>query len=95
MTLSETNLLGRRVRGATQNRNECINSLVWRCPKHKFHGKKIVQFAVASAACHYHGGAASRQKIMERLSTPGGKYTEKTCSSKDRKRVAKSDQQVS
>ena len=69
MTLSETNLLGRCVKGATQNRNECINSLVWiRCPKHKFHGKKIVQFAIASAVCHYHAGAASRKNIMERLS---------------------------
>ncbi|CAB4038257.1 Hypothetical predicted protein, partial [Paramuricea clavata] len=77
MTLSETNLLSRCVRGATQNRNECINSLVWiRCPKHKFHGRKIVRFAVASAVCHYHGGAVSRTKVMERLSTPGGQHTE-------------------
>ena len=96
MTLSETNLLGRCVRGATQNRNECINSLVWiRCPKHKFHGRKIVRFAAASAVCHYHGGAASRTKVMERLSTPGGEHTEKSCRSKDRKRVAKSDLQIS
>ena len=29
MTLSETKLLERCVRGATQNRNECINSMVW------------------------------------------------------------------
>ena len=42
MSLSDQELLSRCVRGATENRNECINSLVWiRCPKHKFHGKKI------------------------------------------------------
>ena len=53
MTLSETKLLERCVRGATKNRNECLNSLVWiRCPKHKFHGRKIVAYATASAICH-------------------------------------------
>ena len=32
---------------------------------------------------------------MERLSTPGGEHTEKSCRYKDRKRVAKSDLQIS
>ena len=42
MALSDSKLLARCVRGATQNRNECINSLVWiRCPKHKFHSAKV------------------------------------------------------
>ena len=84
------------MRGARQNRNECLNSLVWiRCPKHKFHGKKIVQYAAASAICHYHGGANSRQNVLKRFSIPGGKHTEIICTSKDRKHVAKSDFQTS
>ena len=96
MALSNSKLLARCVRGATQNRNECINSLVWiQCPKHKFHSAKVVHFAVASAVCHFHSGAASREGVMFSLAIPGGTRTEKSCYNKDRKRVAKSDQQAS
>ena len=96
MTLSDSKLLRRCVQGTTQNPNECINSLVWvRCPKHKFHSTKVVRFAVASAVCHFHGGAVSREKVMARLSIPGGVYTRQASNTKDRKRVAKADLQAS
>ena len=96
MTLSETKLLERCVRGATQNRNECINSTVWaRCPKHKHHGPKVIHCAVASAVCHFHSGAASRERVMERLSIPAGKYTRKASAKKDKRRLRKSDLQAS
>lgn len=43
MTLSDTKLLERCIRGTTQNPNECINSMVWvHCPKHMHHGAKVV-----------------------------------------------------
>jgi len=75
MTLSETKLLERCVRGATQNRNECINSMVWvRCPKHKHHGVKVIRCAVASAVCHFHSGAASRVSVMNRLHSSWNVY---------------------
>ena len=62
MTISDSKLLERCVRGKTQNNNECINSLVWhRCPKHKHHGVRVVKCAVASAICNFHSGAASRK----------------------------------
>ncbi|XP_032225581.2 uncharacterized protein LOC125561399 [Nematostella vectensis] len=96
MSLSETDLLKRCVRGKTQNPNECINSLVWaRCPKHKHHGPKVVRFAAASAVCHFHGGAASREKVMESLLIPAGSHTKQGSLLKDRKRVQKADRQVS
>jgi hypothetical protein len=92
MTLGNSKLLARYGRGATQNRNECINSLVWiRCLKHKFHSVKVFRFAVASAVCHFYAGAASRQNAMYRQAIPGGSNTSNSCNSKDRKRVAKSD----
>ena len=82
--------------GATQNRNECINSMVWvRCPKHKHHGVTVVRCAVASAVCHFHSGASSRLRIMERLSTPGGALTRLASNAKDNKRKRKSDLQAS
>ena len=95
MTLSDSKLLGRCVLGATQNQNECINSMVWvRCPKHKHHGVKVVRCAVASAVCHFHSGATSRLSIMERLSIPGGASTRLASNAKDNKRKRKSDLQA-
>ena len=86
MTLSDTKLLERCVRGTTQNRNECKNSLVRvRCPKHKHHGVKVIRCAAASAFLHFHGGAASREKVMERLSIPAGKFTSTALLARDRK----------
>ena len=95
MTLSDSKLLGRCVLGATQNRNECINSMVWvRCPTHKHHGVKEVRCALASAVCHFHSGATSRLRIMERLSIPGGASTRLASNAKDNKRKRKSDLQA-
>ena len=95
MTLRETKLLERCVRGTTQNRNECINSLVWvRCPKHKHHRPRVIRSAMASAVLHFHGGAASREKVMERLSIPADKLTRRASLIRDKKRVLKSDFQT-
>ena len=93
--LSDDHLLERCVRGATQNRNESINSMVWaRCPKHKYHGAKFVRCAVASAVCHFHSGAASRIRIMKRLSIPAGKCTKRASAEKDKRRIRKADRNV-
>lgn len=95
MTLSDSKLLERCVLGTTQNPNECVNSMVWvRCPKHKHHGFKVVRCAAASAVCHYHSGASSRLKIMERLAIPGGVCTRQAAHTKDSKRLRKSDLQA-
>ena len=95
-TLSETRLLERCVRGATQNRNECINSMVLaRCPNHKHRDAKVIHCAVASAVCHFHSGAASRAGVMERLLIPAGMFTKKASAKKDKSRLKKSDLQAS
>lgn len=70
--------------------------MVWvRCPKHKHHGVKVVRRAVASAACHFHSGAKSRLRVMERLSIPGGSSTRMASTANDNKRKRKSDLQAS
>lgn len=95
MSLSESKLLERCVRGTTQNPNECINSLVWvRCPKHKYHGAKAIRCATASAILHFHRGAESRKKVMERLSIPAGSHTSHSLNLKDKKRLRKADNQA-
>ena len=40
------------------------------------------------------GGAASREKVMERLSIPAGKFTRRASFIQDKKRVLKSDFQT-
>jgi len=95
MTLSDSKLLERCVLGTTRNRNKCVNSMVWvRCPKHKHHGVKVVRCAVASAVCHFHSGASSRLRVMERLSIPGGASTRLASHVKDNKRKRTSDLQA-
>ena len=95
LTLSDSKLLERCVLGTTQNANECVNSMVWVwCPKHKHHGVKVVRCAVASAVCHFHSGARSRLRIMERLSIPGGASTRLASNVKGNKRKRKSDLQA-
>ena len=41
-----------------------------------------------------HGGAGSRNRVMERLSIPGGTHTDHTFSLKDRKRLQKADKKA-
>ena len=48
---------------------------------------------MASAVLHFHGGAASREKVMERLSIPAGKFTRRASLVRDKKRMEKSDLQ--
>ncbi|XP_028416155.1 uncharacterized protein LOC114539746 [Dendronephthya gigantea] len=95
MNLSDSKLLERCVRGTTQNNNESINSIVWaRCPKHRHHGAKVVRCAVASAVCHFHSGARSRENVMEKLGITAEKFTKKSSLSKDRKRIRQADKQI-
>ena len=58
--LSDPALLARRLPGFTQNANESVNSLVWiRCPKHKWHERKRIKLATASATLHFSAGATA------------------------------------
>ena len=95
MTLSESKLLERCIRGTTQNPNECLNSMVWvRCPKHKHHGVKVVRFAAASATYHFHKGAICRMEIMEKLSIPGSMHTKQSFHHRDKKHLQRAETQA-
>ena len=70
----------------TELSSQCINSLVWvRCPKHKRYGVKVIRCGVASPVLHFHGGAASREKVMQRLSIPAGAFTRRASLIRDNK----------
>ena len=77
-----------------QNPSECIYTLIWiSCPKNHHYGEKSVHYAVASSACHFHSGASSRVRVLERLSIPAGDFTKQTSARKDKRHVKKVDQQ--
>ena len=63
--------------------------------QNKHHGVRVIRCSVASAVLHFHGGAASREKVMERLSIPAGKFTRRASLVRDKKRMEKSDLQAS
>ena len=89
LALSDRKLEQRCVRGANQDNNKSINSLVWaRCPGHKNHGVKVVR---AAAVCHLRSGASIREKVMQRLGIPAGDLTRRSLLLKDKKRVRMSD----
>lgn len=55
--LTNESLLGRCLKGKTQNPNESLHSRVWRlCPKSKNLGKVTLEFAVAQAVINYNIG---------------------------------------
>lgn len=55
--LTAENLLGRCLKGKTQNPNESLHSRVWKlCPKSKSLGKLTLDFAVAQAVTNYNIG---------------------------------------
>ena len=62
--------------------------------QHKNHGVKVVQCAAASAVCHFHRGAESRERLMERFSTPGGAFSGNTFRLREKSRLQKADEQA-
>ena len=55
---------------------------------------KVVRCAVASAVCHFHSGARSRERVMKRLGIPSGEFTKKSSCLKDREHVGQADRQM-
>ena len=53
-----------------------------------------VHCAVASAVGHFHSGAATREKVLKKLSTPTGEHTRRASFALDKKRVRKLDLQA-
>eukprot|EP00117_Sycon_ciliatum_P009627 scpid74882/ scgid11840/ len=76
LPLADRSLLERCLRGATQNRNECFNGLVWQmCPKTGFCSARIVQMAIALAAAWFNDGPASISALLTEMGLPVGSCT--------------------
>lgn len=88
LRLTDKTLLRRCLRGATQNRNECLNGLIWQmCPKESFAGATTVETAAALAVLWFNDGASSIELVLEELACPVGPFTASSLRALDRDRL--------
>ena len=93
--LSDPALLARCLPGFTQNANESVNSLLCiRCPKHKWHGRKRIELATASATLHFSTGATAKHEVMARAGLAVGTHTRRESSRRDSGRIKKAEQRI-
>lgn len=70
-TLTDPQLLRRCLRGATQNANESINSVVWSIlSKTKYHGYHTVRGAAAIATIFFNRGRSGLVKFFDEVQIP-------------------------
>ena len=71
--LCDESLLSRCLLGATQNRNESFNSLIWsRCSKTDFSGTPTVQIAASLAVMVFNGRSQSLTQVMDNIGVKAG-----------------------
>ena len=76
LRLTERSLLERCLHGATQNRNECLNGLVWQmCPKTGICSAKVTEAAVALAVFTFNDGSSALGRLMTAMGMPEGEFT--------------------
>ena len=86
--LCDESLLSRCLLGATQNRNESFNSLIWaRCSKTDFSGTSIVQIATSLAVMVFNGGSQSLTQVMDKIGVEAGPLCRAHLASRDRAHV--------
>ena len=94
--LSDPALLARCLPGYTQNANESINALVWaRCPKHKWHGRKRIEMATASATLQFSSGASAKHDVMVKAGLAVGCHTRIESKRRDLERIGKAEKRIS
>eukprot|EP00117_Sycon_ciliatum_P014775 scpid77962/ scgid14895/ len=85
--LAETSLLERCTRGATQNANEAINSLIWQiCPKELFCSAKVVETAVYLAVIIFNDGYEQLEAVLTEMACSSGTLTSSALQGLDRKK---------
>jgi hypothetical protein len=92
LDLSAPALMKRCVLGATQNQNECFNSLIWnRCPKTDFSSVVIVETAVNLAVITFNSGQGALRGLMKRLGFGEAQTMLKYLDSRDDYRIWKAE----
>ena len=90
--LTEDSLLQRCKRGATQNPNESLHSVIWRfCPKLNYTGRKSLEAAICMALCQFSKGAMYRETLCKSLKINPGHYLIQGSLEKSIERVKKAE----
>ena len=93
--LCDPELLEKCLLGATQNRNESFNSLVWaRAPKTEYNSIETVQSAVAQAVIVFNSGSQELVKVMDDLGITVGPLCTTFLEKKDRYRIKRAEAQA-
>jgi len=86
--LCEEELLRKCLLGATQNRNESFNKLVWaRAPKTEFVGRATIEIATSHAVIVFNSGRKALLSILERMSIHAGPLCTTHLERKDSTRI--------
>ena len=94
--LSEDELLGRCLKGYTQNQNESINGMLWnKCTKTRFCGKRKLELSVAETVMEFNTGVGCKAKILESLGLDPGQATITFLEKKDAHRIKTSEKKIS
>ena len=94
--LSKDDLLGRCLKGLTQNQNESVNGQVWsRCPKSRYCGKRRVVIAVCETVGVFNTGAASKATLMQSCGVAPGKNMLQALRKEDHERIVFAAHKVS
>ncbi len=96
MKLCDDELLKKCLLGATQNRNESFNSLVWsRVPKTEFTGLDAVGLAVSQAVVVFNSGCqAACQTVLENAGIDPGHYCVSHLVETDKRRIKRAQNQA-
>ena len=94
--LATAELLERCLGGFSQNRNESLNSKIWRiAPKTSFCGSEIVNIAAYFAACTFNDGASNILQILKQLNILIGPKTLEWSETSNNIRVTAADRRAS
>lgn len=94
-SLTDKSLLRKCQRGATQNRNESWNGMLWSaCPKTKFFGKSVVELSAALMCIKFNHGSVMYSQVLREMGIPPGAYTTAAHDAADDQRVAKGERKA-
>ena len=74
--------------GKTQNNNESINNVIWKCCLKDINvGRKTLEFGVGSAVICFNDGISRVLNVFKKLNISHGTYTTKFCKGRDDDRI--------
>ena len=88
MDLSDIELLKKCFHGKTQNNNEGLNAIIWKCcPKDVYVGLTVLEIGTASAVINFNDGMVGITKVLTKLGMIPGSKCITYCHQKDLKRI--------